>query len=439
MEECANQSVAYIPVGNNIESVTAKRTRRHVMRRQFKRQPTSPKPQQQKRNNKASAKRRRMVCKSSRCQCYDRPPPKDKFEVAGEREVVYASSTTYFSKYIGVSDELGNERCYWGRHKTIVDKHIFSLHLSKQQTCLVNDILADGVYIHINGIEVSWIWDCLFARAKIDKQCILIEHYFNPQHDTTPWAWEEAFYLDVVSPSLPSKIIDEAEQIIESFKHRKNWDGHQLHELLQKKGFSSVRFNSIEFEELSMQYGKSETYHAAVREIRDRNMTKKYGYNWRETWKQIETEKKRKELQEKKLKYWRCPNGYKFCHDIGINRLYHGLRSRCPECKTLDVKRAIEHDRKQYWRCVWGWRNCHSGTSMWGRDWRCSKECSFLHGKYPNKSKEEYSHCFNGYELCHKGVLCCPGCKNENTKHWKTTYISSPDKIVYAKQSVVMK
>ena len=404
--ECKEHGVQYTKSATRDESTVSKRTRRKRMRKLFKTPLLSSSTTvQQKKSKKTRVSSERNKCDrggwGNICQC-NRPPNKDSFSVVGKEGIMYASSETHKSKYISESDDLGKDRCYWERNiGSSRDKHLFSLELELSHACSVNHLNSDVVEIHINGVEVVYFWDCSNALASIDSGCLHVRHYYNPQHDANTWGWEEAFHLDVICSTLPEDVIQKAQQIIGRFDRSIGWDGHQLYDLLEEERVANVEFQCIEFEEFSMRFGKAPTYYVARQALSDRRMEKKYGHDWQTTWKKIEEENTKKKLEEDKKKYWRCPNGYEYCH---------GGWSECEHCREISLQKALKEMRKEYWRCVDGIQCCHFG--WWGRKVRCQK-CTPLYAKHPNKAKDLYSSCLNGYEICHEGVICCSGCKSK--------------------------
>ena len=127
-----------------------------------------------------------------------------------------------------------------------------------------------------------------------------------------------------------------------------------------------TEFRCIIFEEFSMKEG-GPTYSVAKNEIHNNIITNKYGTNWRTTWRQIESETERKELEDRKRKYWMCPKGSEHCH-------------KKTTCNT----------------------------------W-CSKTCNITHyHRNFGVSKKYFTGCIDGHEICHDGIIQCPSCQDAN-------------------------
>ena len=127
----------------------------------------------------------------------------------------------------------------------------------------------------------------------------------------------------------------------------------------------------------------SPIYNIARDTIHNNNMTKKYGPDWKTTWKEIEREKKRKELAENKRKYWMCVRGRQSCHEM----------------------RALSRPEKK------------------SRNFLCSGTC--MNNRYMSfgVNSDRYPKCIDGYEICHDGVIQCPSCRDakraRNQLCWK--------------------
>ena len=129
---------------------------------------------------------------------------------------------------------------------------------------------------------------------------MVIKHYYNPQHNKSRWGWEEKFSLEAVCTPESPDIIEQARKLIDEWGCKKGWDCHHLYTELKSDAIS-VEFRCIVFEEFSMKRGDS-IYLVAEDELYNRMMTEKYGPDWKTTWKEIDREKKRKELEENKRK-----------------------------------------------------------------------------------------------------------------------------------------
>ncbi len=66
------------------------------------------------------------------------------------------------------------------------------------------------------------------AHATINGDNLVIKHNYNPQHNKSPWGWEEKFSLEVVCTSVPHDIIEQAKQFIERWGSEKGWNCHHL-------------------------------------------------------------------------------------------------------------------------------------------------------------------------------------------------------------------
>ena len=142
--------------------------------------------------------------------------------------------------------ELPQTVCYWNRYKAPYSQHLFSLQFENAQDCPVSDVLSAEIWI--NGKYVMAIRHCTHAHATIDRDDMVIIHYFNPQHNNSGcWAYEEKFSLGVVCSSLPKHIIGDAKEILKIHASSNIWDGHQLYNLLEERGNSKVQFKWSHF------------------------------------------------------------------------------------------------------------------------------------------------------------------------------------------------
>ena len=370
---CVEQEVIYTPPQNNDETASTKRARRKLHRQQF----TTSISNTQELVTKPT-KKQSITCPhkdpTTSCDC-NQPPAKTIFAVVGKEGTSnYASSPTSCAKYISENMEPIRRMCYWRRYKAPYIQHLFSLDLDNTQECPMSDIMQGEIWI--NGKYALKIMHCSHIHATINGGNLEITHYFNPQHHQSCWDWEEKFSLNVVCSSLPSDVIEEANKLIDKWGSKKTWDGHHLYNLLSGTTATKSEFKCIKFEEFSMKEGDP-TYIVARDELHNKRMAAKYGPDWRNTWRQIESENKRREENEKKRKYWMCLKGHDFCHE---NKNPVNLRS-------------------------------------------CSAPCRYNRYKSFQISKRFFTGCIDGHEICHDGIVQCPSCQDakrpRNERRWE--------------------
>ena len=355
--ECLDQEVVYTAPQNNEEERPMKRARRKLLRQQF----TMVTPQMASKPEKYS-----FTCtEEGSCDC-NQPPAKTKIAVMGtEGTPNYASSQTSSATYISENVEPITTVCYWKRYKAPYIQHTFSLNLNNSNECPVNGVMSAEIWI--NDTHALKIKHCTHVHATTNGGNLVITHYYNPQHNKSLWGWEEKFSLEVVCARLPTDVIDQANKLIDTWKSKKGWDGHHLYKLMSETATVKIEFRCIQFEDFTIRMGDP-TYSVASDGIHNNKMTAKYGPNWRNTWQQIESEKKKKELEENKRKYWMCAKGHRTCHE----RRYQGM----------------------------------SG------DFWCSETCRTIRYKNFGVCLVRYPKCIDGHEICHDGVIQCPSCRD---------------------------
>ena len=480
-QECSSNDVQYLPpIGEN-ESVTQKRQRRKNVRQSF---PTKPNQSKLLKKSTKREKRRQIIrssvtdflcerCKMvhsgekvwDECICI-RPPPKETFQVTGYNSTpIYSSgSIKHCAEYSFKENEFSDDQIssanfyhpvlYEDRHKeSSYSEPSFYVDFQKgyitrnqngafvvknrgvDQRCRVKDVLKSE--IRINNQFFMKVGECY--HASVDADCsdgLVVMHSFNPLDGEGLWRWEESIYLFVEIAPISEDLLCDAEDLANSYSDKEPWNGEELYEMLYQKGIQDVEFTTLCFDEFSMRKG-DQTHNLILKQFNDQKMTKKHGPSWRDVlkWqkeekKRKEAERKRKELEENKRKFWRCPNGLKECHNSleQGKTIYSTYTFICGQCRTIERHKYFARQRT-YFRCINATPWCHEKTLPY-RPW-CSTECECLNKKYPNKSKELYNDCQHGYQICHEGVMCCPGCEHDIAKDWRTTFIASEDKIVY--------
>jgi hypothetical protein len=303
------------------------------------------------------------------CDC-KQPPAKTSFAVMGfEGSQKFASSSTSLAVYCN-NKNMGplKETCYKNRYKQPYTQHKFSLRLDNtRHECLLEQVRFTEIWIN-EAFAFNFL-ECMHTRATINGDSAVIKHYLNPKHFKSGWGWEENIMLEVVCTGLPRDIIEDAKNLVVKWEDVKGWEGEHLYNLMSETTTIKVEFRCITFEEFTIRKGYP-TYSVAIDGINNNIMTKKYGPNWRNTWEEIESEKRKKEEEERKRKYWKCLNGLEFCHNFNV-ATYKGM----PMCKDCSLDRLN--------------MEFHGGA-------------------------EKYTRCINGYEICHDGIRQCPRCKDAN-------------------------
>ncbi len=162
-----------------------------------------------------------------------------------------------------------------------------------------------------------------------------------------------------------------------------------------------AEFRCIVFEEFNIRQDDP-IYLVAKDELYNREMTEKYGPDWKTTWKEIERKKKRKKLEEEKRKYWMCSKGSRSCHE----RLQPYVHDKyCSgTCRQNRYKKSFRVDQISYPKCIDGHEICHDGIIQCPscRDakrprnqlcWKCWSCKEHFHSLTPSEFEEHRDKC----------------------------------------------
>ena len=442
-EECSVQDVKYVPPKHD-ESTKEKRARRKDIRVAFTSR-TTIKPKPQKERRKCSREIHQLhpsLCShctlvlngessclhDSKCSCI-RPPPKKTFHVTGQSGApIYSSSALdnyflsfrqfkpYCTEYISDENVYTEEQTsspdflhpvLYEDRDTYSDNHEFTIDIATQykndwkhgikQQCKVKDVMS--AELHINETFFMRFGDCqsVYLHDRIWKYDggIIVIHFFNPKHGTTPWGWEECITVHVDISPMQEDVIDDAIELIEQYSDCSPWNGSELYELLNDRGIHGVKFTTINFSEFSIRSG--DAAHGIIkRKMKENRLAANYGPNWRELLLIEAMEEKKRE--EEARKEW---------------------RKQWEEAQRL----RLEEDKRKYWKCPKGLEHCDLRNIVQG----CCEFCTWLHlGRYYYVSKKTFSKCIDGHEICHDGLRQCPSCKDANRplnpKRFKCTW-----------------
>jgi len=110
---------------------------------------------------------------------------------------------------------------------------------------------------------------------------IIVIHFFNPKHGTTPWGWEECITVYVDISPMQEDVIEEAIELIEQYSDCRAWNGSELYKLLNDRGIHGIKITTINFSEFSIRSG--DAAHGIIkRQMKENRLAAKYGPNWRE-------------------------------------------------------------------------------------------------------------------------------------------------------------
>jgi hypothetical protein len=273
------------------------------------------------------------------CSCL-RPPAKKKIDVTGEgaSPTIYSTGLVRHAKYLDKESEHLESVVVYKERNSRKEVHMFSIAFRHSrfsqivQSCPVDDVLS--AMIRFDG-EPLWSMgeSSRVSLGAAIEDAILVTHHFYDEDG--PDLWEESFDVSVLCP-LPENVSKEAVEMIDAYSDQ-TWNGHELYELLSKRGVSDVWFEEITWEEFSMRTG-DDAYNVAREQVRDNKMTKVYGPNWREILNEYEKEEREYEkiiqLQELSREGW-IVNGADKAKRMGLRLSFS------KPCDELDAEMKV--------------------------------------------------------------------------------------------------